>query len=98
MTKEQLRRILNGCSSLPSLLNSADPAKRAQLYAELGIQGAYDPAARVVDVTADVVSRWFVSEKGLDPFLHAPHCAARSTLPWSRFHQRMLRLALRNQH
>lgn len=97
VTTEQLRAIITGYSSLPRLLDGADPARRARLYAELGVQGVYDPAARVVEVTADVVSRWFVSEKGLDPFLHAPRCAARCTLPWSRFHPRMLRLALRNR-
>jgi hypothetical protein len=35
-------------------LDGSDPALRAQLYQELGIEGTYDPHSRVVVVRADL--------------------------------------------
>jgi hypothetical protein len=48
-----VRAALEEVGGLAAALESADPVLRAQLYEELGIEGTYDPHARVVAVRAD---------------------------------------------
>jgi regulator of protease activity HflC (stomatin/prohibitin superfamily) len=49
----QVRALLEEVGDLAAALASADPAQRAQLYQELGISGLYQPASRMVMVTAN---------------------------------------------
>jgi site-specific DNA recombinase len=51
---EQIHQILEKLGGLVAALNGSDPALRAQLYQELGIQGTYDPHSRIVVVQADL--------------------------------------------
>jgi hypothetical protein len=50
---EQIRDVLEELGGLMAALDGSDPALRAQLYQELGIQGTYDPHSRIVVVQAD---------------------------------------------
>jgi hypothetical protein len=49
-----IRRALEQVGGLAAALDGADPILRAQLYEELGIEGIYDPHARVVAIRADL--------------------------------------------
>jgi site-specific DNA recombinase len=51
---EQIRHVLEELGGLMAALDCSDPALRAQLYQELGIQGTYDPHSRIVVVQADL--------------------------------------------
>lgn len=54
MSPEAIRRALEAVDGLAAALDGADPALRAQLYEEVGIEGIYDPHARVVVIRADL--------------------------------------------
>ena len=54
LSPEAIRRALEEVGGLAAALDGADPVLRAQLYEELGIEGTYDPHARVVAVRADL--------------------------------------------
>jgi hypothetical protein len=51
---EQVRRVIQELGGLLVALDGSDPALRAQLYQELGIEGSYDPHSRIVVVQADL--------------------------------------------
>jgi site-specific DNA recombinase len=63
---DELRRILAETGSLARTLHHADRELRAQLYARFGIEGLYQPAERIVTVTADLVCARLVSEGDSD--------------------------------
>jgi site-specific DNA recombinase len=67
-------------------LEGADPVLRAQLYEELGIEGIYDPHARIVEVRADLrrpmVRVGGVSEGDLNPHALAGHEALNLCEPF----------------
>jgi site-specific DNA recombinase len=52
-----VRTALEEVGGLAAALEDADPRLRAQLYEELGIEGTYDPHARIVEVRADLRRR-----------------------------------------
>jgi site-specific DNA recombinase len=54
LSPEAIRAALEQVGGLAGVLDSADPILRAQLYEELGIEGTYDPRARVVAIRADI--------------------------------------------
>jgi hypothetical protein len=54
VSPEAIRRALEAVGGLAAALDGADPGLRAQLYQELGIEGTYDPHARVVVIRADL--------------------------------------------
>jgi hypothetical protein len=54
ITPEQIRHVLEELGGLMVALDGSDPALRAQLYQELGIQGTYDPHRRIMVVQADL--------------------------------------------
>jgi len=54
VSPEAIRRALEEVGGLAAALDGADPGLRAQLYEEVGIEGTYDPYARVVAVRADL--------------------------------------------
>jgi hypothetical protein len=54
VSTEQVRRAIQELGGLLVALDGSDPALRAQLYQELGIEGTYDPHRRVVVVRADL--------------------------------------------
>jgi hypothetical protein len=53
LSPERIRAMLEEVGGLAAALDGADPVLRAQLYEELGIEGTYDPGARIVEVRAD---------------------------------------------
>jgi hypothetical protein len=57
LTPEQVRGLLEQAGGLVDALDRSDPALRAQLYEELGIDGVYDPNSRTVDVQAELGRR-----------------------------------------
>jgi site-specific DNA recombinase len=57
LSPEAIRAALEEVGGLAAALAGADPALRAQLYQDLGIEGTYDPHARVVAVRADLRRR-----------------------------------------
>ena len=54
LTPEMIRAVLEEVEGLAAALDGADPVLRAQLYEELGVEGTYDPHARIVEVRADL--------------------------------------------
>ena len=54
LSPEMIRAVLEQVGGLAGALEGADPVLRAQLYEELGIEGTYDPHARIVEVRADL--------------------------------------------
>jgi site-specific DNA recombinase len=54
VSPDAIRRALEAVGGLAAALDGADPGLRAQLYEELGIEGTYDPHARVVAIRADL--------------------------------------------
>jgi hypothetical protein len=58
-------------------LDRSDPALRAQLYEELGINDVYDPNRHTVQVQVGLGSVLVVSEGGLEPGTR-PFCRLRS--------------------
>jgi hypothetical protein len=66
-----IRRALEQVGGLASALEGADPVLRAQLYEELGIEGTYDPHARIVEVRADL-RRPMVRVGGVDATIGLP--------------------------
>ena len=57
VSPEAIRRALEAVGGLAAALDGADPGLRAQLYQEVGIEGTYDPHARIVAVRADLRRR-----------------------------------------
>jgi hypothetical protein len=57
LTPEQVRGLLEQAGGLVDALDRSDPAVRAQLYEELGIDGVYDPNSRTVDVQVELGRR-----------------------------------------
>jgi hypothetical protein len=53
LTPEQVRRLLEQAGGLIGALTHSDPALRAQLYEELGINGVYDPGSHTVHVQVE---------------------------------------------
>lgn len=52
LSKEQIRRLVLQLRDIASVLATADPRDKAEIYKELGVQVAYDPGQRLVSVTA----------------------------------------------
>jgi len=76
VTKDQLRAVVRQAGGLVRIVDSADPGQRAQRYEKLGVEGLYQPAERLVVVTADVVSEWFES-----PHRHEPPLSRSAPSP-----------------
>ena len=57
LTPEQVRGLLVQAGGLINALDRSDPALRAQLYEELGIDGVYDPNSHTVHVQAELGRR-----------------------------------------
>ena len=53
LSPDAIEAVLKEVGGLADALDKADPLLRAQLYEELGIEGTYDPHARIVAVRAD---------------------------------------------
>ena len=51
-TKEQVRRLVLQLKDIASVLATADPKDKAEVYRELGVQVTYDPHRRLVSVSA----------------------------------------------
>jgi hypothetical protein len=51
---ERVRGLLEQAGGLVETLDRSEPALRAQLYEELGIDGAYDPNSHTVQVKAEL--------------------------------------------
>lgn len=56
-TPEQIRRLLEQAGGLIDAFDRSDPALRAQLYEELGIDAVYDPNSHTVRVQAELGRR-----------------------------------------
>ena len=52
LTKEQIRRLVLQLKDIASVLATADPRLKAEVYAELGVRVSYDPHRRVIGVSA----------------------------------------------
>ena len=52
LTKEQIRRLVLELRDIASVLATADPKDKNEVYAELGVRVTYDHHRRVVGVTA----------------------------------------------
>jgi site-specific DNA recombinase len=57
LTPEQVRGLLEQAGGLVDAFDRSDPALRAQLYEELGIDGVYDPNSHTVIVHAELGRR-----------------------------------------
>jgi site-specific DNA recombinase len=57
LTPEQVRDLVEQAGGLVEALNWSDPALRAQLYEELGIDGVYDPDSHTVHVQVELGRR-----------------------------------------
>jgi hypothetical protein len=52
MSKAQIRALVLQLRDVASVLATADPKLKAEVYRELGVRAHYDPHRRVVSVTA----------------------------------------------
>jgi site-specific DNA recombinase len=52
LSKAEIRRLVLALRGIASVLATVDPKDKAEIYRELGVQVAYDPAERLVSVTA----------------------------------------------
>lgn len=52
LTKEQIRRLVLQLRDIASVLATADPKLKQEVYAERGVQVRYDPHGRVIRVSA----------------------------------------------
>jgi len=52
LTKDQIRRLVLELRDIASVLATADPKDKAEVYAELGVRVTYDHHRRVIGVTA----------------------------------------------
>ena len=57
LTPEQVRGLLEQAGGLVDALDRSDPALRAQLYEELGIDGVYDPNSHTVHLKVELGRR-----------------------------------------
>jgi len=74
LTKSQIRALVLSLREIASVLNKADPALKAQVYAELGVEVTYDPERRMVLVSAGQTRvQQDVSERGLEPLRPCGH-------------------------
>ena len=53
---DQIRAVIEGLGPIASVLDKAKPAKKAELYASLGLQLTYRPAQNLVAVEAAPVA------------------------------------------
>jgi hypothetical protein len=67
LDRAALRRIVTEAGGLLTALDNADRTRRAALYERLGIEGVYQPAERLVVVSADLVCQRLVSEGATGP-------------------------------
>jgi hypothetical protein len=79
LSPEAIRRALEEVGGLATALDGADPVLRAQLYEELGIEGTYDPHARVVAIRADL-RRPMVRVGGASATIRLPELTSRLVL------------------
>jgi len=84
LSADDLRRMLVEAGGLVRTLHHADRRLRAQLYERLQIEGLYQPAERVVVVTADLVCGRLVSEGDLNPHVLADTRPSTSPRPFHR--------------
>jgi site-specific DNA recombinase len=54
MTKEEIRTIVDSFTSITAVLRDADPADKAQIYQQLGLQLRYDPGKQIVRAEASL--------------------------------------------
>jgi site-specific DNA recombinase len=66
MTAADVRHLIDELGDIAAVLAVADPAAKAQVYADLGLQLVLDPHRKRVAVTAARVPM-SVSEGGLEP-------------------------------
>jgi len=57
LTPEQIQDLVEQAGGLVEALHRSDPALRAQLYEELGIDGLYDPNSHTVRVQVELGRR-----------------------------------------
>jgi hypothetical protein len=83
MTSQQITELINDLGDTATLLATADPAGKADLYAKLGLHLTYDPAKQTVRAEARLnphrIGRRFVSEGGLASYAHGLARRSRAT-------------------
>jgi site-specific DNA recombinase len=57
-TKEQVRELVEGLGDIATVLTSADPKLKAQLYEKLGISVIYEPRRRIARIESRPESPW----------------------------------------
>ncbi len=70
MTREEMAAIVTALGDLVQVIRDADPADKADLYAQLGLTLTYRPQKRLVEATVTPslhMCKGFVSEGGLEP-------------------------------
>ncbi|GAA0425952.1 hypothetical protein Acor_54560 [Acrocarpospora corrugata] len=81
--RDGLAACLRDLRSLVDVLEKADPARKAKIYAELGMELIYHPAQHKVLVAAygnqDSMGYGYVSEGGLEPFAYL---LSSTDAPW----------------
>ena len=70
LNRDELAEMMRALGGMVSVLADADPARKAKVYAGLGLQLTYHPDIKKVLVgqtSAQVIGHRFVSEGGLEP-------------------------------
>ena len=70
MSPDDIAAIVAALGDLARVIADADPADKAELYAQLKLALTYQPSQRVVEATVEIganMPKGFVSEGGLEP-------------------------------
>ncbi|WP_261568964.1 recombinase family protein [Frankia gtarii] len=73
LTRQEIKSIVEALGGIATVLRTADPTDKAEIYQQLGLRLSYDHETRIVSAEASPrpsVGLVAVSEGGLDPFVH----------------------------
>ena len=84
MTRDEIAALVAALGDLVQIIRDADPADKADLYAQLGLTMTYRPQKRLVEATVTPslhMCKGFVSEAGFEPIAHPFAFTARLPMP-----------------
>jgi site-specific DNA recombinase len=73
MTSDEIAAIVTGFGGLAQVVRAAEPADKAEIYAQMGLTLRYQPESRLVEATVkpeQAMCKGFVSEARSDQLPH----------------------------
>ena len=85
MSRDDIAAIVAALADLAQVVCEADPADKADIYAQLNLTLTYQPGQRLVEATVKPglnMRKGFVSEGRHRPYVHDRHCPDHEVFAW----------------